>query len=38
MQSWQELIKNSFLSEENKSKLCALVGERAKQLNLIKLK
>lgn len=32
MQQWQELIANSFLSEENKSILKALIEDRAKQL------
>lgn len=34
MQQWQELIACSFLSEENKSALKALIKNRAKQLNL----
>jgi len=34
MQQWQELIACSFLSEENKSILIALIADRAKQLEL----
>ncbi|WP_435255259.1 HipA domain-containing protein [Tenacibaculum sp. A30] len=34
MQQWQELIACSFLSEENKSTLIALIENRAKQLEL----
>lgn len=34
MQQWQELIACSFLSEENKSTLIALIENRAKQLDL----
>lgn len=34
MQQWQELINCSFLSDENKSTLIALIENRAKQLDL----